>query len=333
MSLTDITFANPLLLWSLLLIPLLVVYYIRTQQKHQAPFRYSSLQGLRYSNSWKVTFYPVLFALRLLALALLILALARPQTSSKKQDISVEGIDIIVSLDVSSSMLATDFHPNRLEAAKDVADQFVEERQNDRVGLVIFSGESFMQCPLTTDHNMVQNLFKEVQTGRMQDGTAIGDGLATSVQRLKSSKSISKVIILLTDGVNNRGSVDPRTAAEMAEIFGIRVYTIGVGSNGKARMPVAIDPSGRYIFRKREVNIDEETLKHIAQTTNGKYFRATDKNKLEEIYKSIDKLEKSKIDVHRYERKHEEFFIFALVAAFILLIEIILRKTVFQTIP
>lgn len=333
MNWTDITFADPYILWGLILVPLLLLFYIWNQRRQQAPLRYSSLRGIGNTSSWRVKLYPLLIAFRLLALGLLVVALARPQTSSRKQDISVKGIDIMITLDVSTSMLATDFHPNRLEAAKNVASEFIEGRKNDRIGMAIFSGEPFVQCPLTTDHPMIQNLIKDISAGRLKDGTAIGDGLATSVQRLKSSKAISRVIILLTDGVNNRGSIDPQTAAEMAEIYGIRVYTIGVGSDGKARMPVAIDRSGKYVFRQRKVNIDEKALKKIASTTNGKYFRATNKEKMKEIYKSIDKLEKSKIDVKRYERKHEEFFIFALIAAIIILAEIILRKTVFQTIP
>lgn len=331
---SEITFANPWLLVALVLIPLLVFFYIRSYHKRQAPVRYSSLSGIGRAKSWKVRFYPLLFTFRMLALALLIVALARPQTSSRKQDVSVEGIDIIISLDISGSMLATDFNPNRLEAAKSVAKEFISERKNDRLGLVIFAAESFAQCPLTTDHQMVQNLFAEVNTNMLKDGTAIGDGLATAVQRLKDSEAESKIIILLTDGVNNTGFIDPMTAAEMAKMFGIRVYTIGVGSNGMARVPVAVNPmTGRYVFRQREVNIDEATLKEISEATNGKYFRATDKEKLKDIYSSIDKLEKSRIDVFRYERKHEEFFLFALFAALLLLLEWILRKTLFQTIP
>jgi Ca-activated chloride channel family protein len=331
---SEITFANPWLLIALVLIPLLVFFYIRSYHRRQAAVRYSSLAGIRSARSWKVRFYPLLFVLRMLALALLIVALARPQTSSRKQDVSVEGIDIIISLDISSSMLATDFNPNRLEAAKSVAKDFISQRKNDRLGLVIFAAESFAQCPLTTDHQMVQNLFSDINTDMLKDGTAIGDGLATAVQRLKDSKAKSKVIIILTDGVNNTGFVDPMTAAEMAKMFGIRVYTIGVGSNGMARVPVGIHPmTGRYVFRQREVNIDEATLEKISEATNGKYFRATDKEKLKDIYNSIDKLEKSKIDVYQYERKHEEFFLFALFAALILLLEWILRKSIFQTIP
>lgn len=329
----DITFANIHLLWGLLLIPMLIVFYYLSYHKRQATIKYSSLTTLD-NKSWKVRYRPVLFVLRMLALSLLIIALARPQTSSHKQDISIEGIDIIVSLDVSASMLGTDFNPNRLEAAKSVAKDFVISRNNDRIGLVIFSGESFTQCPLTTDHQMVTNLFDDIKTGMLENGTAIGDGLAMAVQRLKNSEAKSKVIILLTDGVNNSGSIDPLTAAEMAEIYGIRVYTIGVGSKGMARVPVSINPvTGEYIFRQRKVNIDEKTLKTISETSNGKYFRATDKNKLEEIYQSIDKLERSKIDVLSYERKHEEFLIFALLAAVLIVIEWFLRKTIFRTIP
>ncbi len=334
MNWNEITFANPEFLWGLILIPLLVFLYIRHYHKRQAPVRYSSLAGISRRKPWRVRLYPLLFILRIAALALILLALARPQTSNKKQDISVEGIDIMITMDISSSMLATDFHPNRLEAAKNVAKDFVSGRKNDRLGLVLFSGEAFAQCPLTTDLSMVNNLLEEVSTGMLEDGTAIGDGLATAVKRLKNSEAVSKVVILLTDGVNNRGAIDPATAAELAEIYGIRVYTIGVGSNGTARMPVGRHPvTGRYVFRSVEVEIDEETLKDISQVTNGQYFRATNKEKLAEIYNSIDKLERSKIEVMQYERKHEEFLWFVLIAGLALLLEFLLRKTVFQTIP
>ena len=330
----DITFANPNLLFGLLLIPFFLLYYIRKYHKRQAPVRYSSLAGISNQKSWKVRLYPALFAFRMLAFALLIIAFARPQSSTSKEDISIEGIDIMISLDVSTSMLATDFRPNRLEAAKSVAQEFINNRKNDRLGLVIFSAEAFPQSPLTTDHQMVNNLFGDINTGMLKDGTAIGEGLATAVNRLKDGKAKSKVIILLTDGVNNSGSIDPLTAAKMANTFGIRVYTIGVGSKGKARRPVGINQStGNYVFRQREVNIDEELLENIAQKTNGQYFRATNKEKLAEIYQAIDQLEKSKIDVQRYENKHEEFFLFALIAGISLLLEWLLQKTLFQTIP
>ncbi|MFW6224387.1 MAG: vWA domain-containing protein, partial [Bacteroidota bacterium] len=316
------------------LIPLLVYLYIRNYHRRQAPVRYSSLGGISTRKPWRVKFYPLLFGLRMLALALLLVAMARPQTSNRRQDISVEGIDIMITMDISSSMLATDFRPNRLEAAKNVAKDFVSGRKNDRLGLVLFSGEAFAQCPLTTDLSMVNTLLEEVSTGMLEDGTAIGDGLATAAKRLKDSEAVSKVVILLTDGVNNLGSIDPSTAAEMAEIYGIRVYTIGVGSNGTARMPVGRHPvTGRYVFRSMEVEIDEETLRDISELTNGQYFRATNKEKLAEIYDAIDKLERSKIEVMQYERKHEEFLWFALIAAFALIVEFLLRKTVFQTIP
>ncbi|MFW6020278.1 MAG: vWA domain-containing protein [Bacteroidales bacterium] len=328
------TFANPYLLLSLLLVPLFLVYYIRKYHKRQAPLRYSSLSGIGDTKSWRVKLYPALFGFRMLALVLLIIAMARPQSSTRQEDISIEGIDILISLDISTSMLATDFRPNRLEAAKSVAQEFIANRKNDRLGLVIFSAEAFAQSPLTTDHQMVSNLFDDIKTGMLKDGTAIGEGLATAVSRLKNEDTKSKVIILLTDGVNNSGSVDPSTAAEMAEAYGIRVYTIGVGSKGKARVPVGISQvTGEYVFRQREVNIDEELLEKIAQNTNGQYFRATNKEKLAEIYQTIDKLEKSKIDVQRFEHKHEEFFLFALIGSILLILEWLLRKTIFRTIP
>jgi Ca-activated chloride channel family protein len=262
---------------------------------------------------------------------LLIVALARPQTTSSRKDVSIEGIDIVLALDVSGSMLAMDLKPDRLEAAKEVAAEFISGRQNDRFGLVIFSGETFTQCPLTTDHNVVKNLFKYVKSGMIEDGTAIGDGLATSVNRLKDSKAVSKVIILLTDGVNNMGSLDPLSSAEIAKIYGIRIYTIGVGTEGTAPYPVQT-PFGiqtQYV----EVQIDEALLQEVATMTDGRYFRATSNKKLREIYDEIDKLEKSKIDVTEFRKKKEEFFPFALLAFLLITLEILLRNTVFRSVP
>ncbi|MFO8053707.1 MAG: VWA domain-containing protein [Bacteroidales bacterium] len=330
----DITFGSPVFLYGLFLIPVLIFVYLRNYHKRHAAVRYSSLKGLEGSRSWRVRLYPLLFVFRMLALCLLIISLARPQISSKQQDISIEGIDIILSLDISSSMLAADFKPNRLEAAKAVAKDFVQERRNDRLGLVIFAGEAFSQCPLTTDHHMVNTVIDDISINLIEDGTAIGNGIATAIQRLKDSKAKSKVTILLTDGVNNRGAIDPLTSAEMAKLFGIRIYTIGVGSQGVAKTPVAVDPvSGDYIYRQREVNIDEELLKEISDKTNAKYFRATDKESLSEIYHNINQLEKSKIEVQRYENKQEIFFLFTLIAVSLLIIELLLRKSLFQTIP
>lgn len=270
-----------------------------------------------------------LIVLRCIAVVALITALARPQTSLSWQDVTTEGIDIAIALDVSGSMLAEDFKPNRLEASKQVAMDFISERPYDRIGLVIYAGESFTQCPLTTDHDVLLNLFSDIKNGIIEDGTAIGMGLATSVSRLKDSKAISKIAILLTDGSNNRGSIPPVTAAEIAKEFGIRVYTVGVGSNGSARMPMQ-DQFGRTVYQNVEVKIDEKTLKEIADITDGKYFRATNKKNLEGIYKEIDKLEKSKIEVTEYKNKSEKFVPFALLAACLLLIEFLLRNIIFK---
>jgi len=262
---------------------------------------------------------------------MLIVVLARPQSSNSWQNVTTEGIDIVIALDISSSMLAMDFQPNRIEAAKNVATQFISGRQNDKIGLVIFSGESFTQCPLTTDHATVINLFRNIESGMIEDGTAIGNGLATAVSRLKESTAISKVIILLTDGVNNRGEIAPVTAAELAKTFGIRVYTVGIGTIGTAPYPMQT-PFGVQV-RDMKVDIDEPTLMKIAETTDGKYFRATNNNKLAEIYKEIDKLEKSKIDVKEYSKKEEEYMEYALAAALFLIIGLFLKSTIFRNIP
>ncbi|MBZ0243758.1 MAG: VWA domain-containing protein, partial [Bacteroidales bacterium] len=270
------------------------------------------------------------FALRWLAISLLIVSIARPQTSSSKQNMTIEGIDIVLSLDVSGSMLARDLKPDRLEASKDVAIEFIKNRPNDRIGLVIFSGETFTQVPLTTDHAVLRNMFTDIKSGMIEDGTAIGDGLATAVSRLRDSKAISKVVILLTDGVNNAGSVDPMTAAEIAKVFGIRVYTIGVGSYGTAPYPVQT-PFGIQL-RDMKVEIDEALLQNIASQTDGRYFRATSNKKLEEIYREIDQLERSKIDVTEFKRKHEEFFPLAVLALALLLLEFLLRQTLLRSV-
>jgi len=259
------------------------------------------------------------------------MALARPQSSNSWQNVTTEGIDIVIALDISSSMLAMDFQPNRLEAAKDVATKFISGRPNDKIGLVVFSGESFTQCPLTTDHATVINLFRNIETGMIEDGTAIGNGLATAVSRLKESTAISRVVILLTDGDNNRGEIAPVTAAELAKTYGIRVYTVGVGTMGTAPYPVQT-PFGVQV-RDMEVKIDEPTLQKIASTTDGKYFRATDNNSLAEIYKEIDKLEKSKMEVHEFSKKEEQYLKFALAGALLLLLGLFLKTTIFRNIP
>ena len=270
------------------------------------------------------------FILKIIAFSLLIIALARPQSSISWEESTTSGIDIILAMDISGSMLAQDLKPDRLEASKNVAMEFISKRINDRVGLVIFAGESFTQCPLTTDHNVLINLFQDVKGGMVDDGTAIGMGLATSVNRLKESQAISKVIILLTDGINNSGMVPPLTAAEIAQKFGIRVYTIGVGTEGFAPYPFQT-PFGIQ-YQDVEVKIDEKTLQDIATLTDGKYFRATNNNSLKEIYKDIDKLEKSKIKITEFHKRSEKFLPFALWALTLLFLAFILQITYFKKI-
>jgi len=328
----NITFANPNLLYLLLLIIPVIVWYIFKHHKISASIQLSTLKGIGTKHfTYKHILRHVMFAFRMLAFALLIIALARPQSTLNWKNEKTEGIDIVLALDISSSMLARDFEPDRLEASKDLAIQFINGRKNDRIGLVVFSGESFTQCPLTTDHNVLINLFRDIESGIIEDGTAIGMGLATAVNRLKDSKSPGKVIILLTDGVNNAGTIAPITAAELAQTFGIKVYTIGVGSMGQAPYPVNT-PYGVQL-RNMPVEIDEELLEDIAQSTGGKYFRATNNDKLQQIYEEIDQLEKIEIEVKEYSRKKEEFLLFVLIASALLLVEIVLRNTVLRQIP
>jgi Ca-activated chloride channel family protein len=323
----EITFANPNFFWLLLIIPLMIIWYIFREKKLYGTIKITTTKSF---NSSPITFFRhSLLVLRCISLAALITAIARPQTSLSWQDVTTEGIDIVIALDISGSMLAEDFKPNRLEASKQVAMDFISERPYDRIGLVIYAGESFTQCPLTTDHDVLLNLFDGIQNGMIEDGTAIGMGLATSVSRLKDSKAISKVAIILTDGSNNRGSIPPVTAAEIAQEFGIRVYTVGVGSNGTARTPMQ-DQFGRTVYQNVPVKIDEKTLKEIAQIADGQYFRATNKKSLEKIYKEIDKLEKSKIEVTEYKKKSEKFWPFALASVILLLLEFSLRNIIFK---
>ncbi len=327
-----ISFKNPEYFYLLLILIPMIAWYIWKQKKAGASIQFSSIMGFaRIPKSWKYYFRHSVFASVILSLALLTVALARPQSSNSWQNVTTEGIDIVIALDISSSMLAMDFQPNRIEAAKDVATQFISGRPNDKIGLVIFSGESFTQCPLTTDHATVINLFRNIQSGMIEDGTAIGNGLATAVSRLKESTAISKVIILLTDGVNNRGEIAPVTAAELAKTFGIRVYTVGIGTIGTAPYPVQT-PFGVQV-QDMKVDIDEPTLMKISETTDGKYFRATNNNKLAEIYKEIDKLEKSKIDVKEFSKKEEEYLKYALAGALFLILAMFLKSTVFRNVP
>ena len=326
----NIEFANPKLLWLLLLVPLVILWYVLRHKKQETSMQFSDTYGFaKLPKTWKSYLRHLLFALKMAALALLIVALARPQSSSTNSTSNIEGIDIVMAMDVSGSMLARDLKPDRLTAAKNVASDFVKGRPGDRMGLVIFSGETFTQVPLTTDHGVMLNMLAEMKNGLIDDGTAIGDGLATAISRLKDSEAISKVVILLTDGLNNAGSVDPYTAAEMARLFGVRVYTIGVGSYGTAPYPVQT-PFGTQI-QQMKVEIDEKLLTNVANTTGGKYFRATSNQKLDEVYQEIDKLERSKIEVTEFRRLHEEFYPLVAWALALLLLEFILRKTIFRT--
>jgi Ca-activated chloride channel homolog len=326
------TFKNPDLLYLLLLLIPMAVWYIfqfgkstaSIQIPGNAPFRKAPRTLRHYLRH-------VPFLLEIAAIILFIIALARPQSSTKWENVTTEGIDIVVALDISTSMLAMDFQPNRVEAAKKVAMEFISGREHDRMGLVVFAGEAFTQCPLTTDRAVLLNLFRDIKTGLIEDGTAIGNGLATAVARLKDSDAISRVIILLTDGENNRGEVAPLTAAEIAKTYGIRVYTIGVGTEGMAPYPV--QTAFGVQIQQMEVKIDEGMLKQIAQITDGKYFRATNNLKLAEIYKEIDRLEKSKIDVKEYSQRTEEFLPFALFGLILLVAGLFLKLTLFRNIP
>ena len=324
-----IKFAEPLFLYLLIAVPAMIAYYVIRQQHVNASLRVPGLQQFANTGTtFRHYLRHILFGLRMAAVTLLIIALARPQKTDRFQDVSTEGIDIVLAQDISGSMLARDFKPDRLEAAKNIATEFISGRPYDRIGLVVFSGESFTQCPITTDHAVLINLLREVQSGMIEDGTAIGMGLATAVNRIKDSKAKSKVIILLTDGVNNRGEIAPATAADIAKTFGVRVYTIGVGTQGTAPYPVQTPYGIQY--QDMPVEIDEGILQEIAQKTGGKYFRATDNDKLTAVYKEIDKLEKSKIDVKQFTRKEEKYLVPALIAFIMLLVEIIARNTIFK---
>ncbi len=328
-----IEFAYPGFFYALILVPLMAAWYIWKGRKGTAPLSLSGFENLDESlGSARIWLRHLLAILRMVVVVLIVVVLARPQSSNQWEQVTTEGIDIVMCMDISGSMQAMDFKPNRLEASKNVGIEFVNARQNDRFGLVVFAGESFTQCPMTTDRAVVINFMKDIDFGIIEDGTAIGMGLATAVNRIKESKAKSKVIILLTDGVNNRGDVGPVTAAELASGFGIRVYTIGVGSQGNALMPMQ-DVFGRTITQSVPVEIDEEVLKEIAATTDGVYFRATDNDKLREIYREIDQMERTRLDVKQFSKKKEEYFPFLLAALLVLLSEILLRYTLFRTIP
>lgn len=328
-----IYFANPDYLWLLLALPLLVGWYVFTRKKSQAVLKISSLNGFRAKSSFLAQLQPALFVLRILSLVLIVMALGRPQT----MDVSTrtrtnKGIDIVMAIDISSSMLAQDLKPNRLAALKRVAASFVDDRVSDRIGLVIYAGESYTKTPITSDRAIVKNALGEIQfEGLIEDGTAIGMGLATSVNRLKDSRAKSKVIILLTDGVNNSGFIDPKIASELAVEYQIKTYTIGLGSNGTARAPVGLLPNGKFQYGMTKVEIDEELLKTIAKNTGGLYFRATDNKKLEEIYAEINKLEKTEIEEFKYYNYDEKFRPLILLALALLFIEWLMRNTLFRS--
>jgi Ca-activated chloride channel homolog len=326
----NITFSQPYFFVLLLLLPVLIVWYMKTNNSRSASIQMSTTaaKGL---NSFKVSMRHIPFICRLFSLGFMIVAIANPQTKNDEQHTEGEGIDIVLCLDVSGSMTAQDLTPNRLEAAKNVAIDFVNKRTTDRIGVVIFAGESFTQCPLTSDHAILISAIQNIHSGLLTDGTAIGDGLGTGVDRLKTSKSKSKIIVLLTDGENNGGLIDPKTAKEIAKNFAIKVYTIGVGTDGNTTQPVQT-PLG-IEMRNFKVSIDEKLLKQIAGETGGKYFRAKDNEGLASIYTTIDELEKSKIEISSITRFTDKFLPFAIMAAFFLLLEILLRYIVFRKFP
>lgn len=329
--LENISFANPDFFWLFLLLPLAILWYIFKQKEQTASLRISSIKGFSHQGILP-KLRPILFIFRLLALSAIIVAMARPQT----EDISTrtkttKGIDIVMAIDVSSSMLARDLKPNRLSALKDVAADFIKKRPNDRIGLVAYAGEGYTKTPITTDKSIVLNALAEITYGQLEDGTAIGMGLATSVNRLKESTAKSKIIILLTDGVNNSGFIEPQTAANLAIEFDIKTYTIGLGTNGNALSPIAYNADGSFRYGMRQVEIDEALLKDIAQATGGRYFRATDNESLEEIYDEINKLEKTEVEEFKYYRYEERFRPWVLMAGALLILEWILRNTLFRS--
>ena len=330
---SNFEFVNSQLFWLLLVLPLLLLWFFWKRKQQTAVLKISSLKGFDTSKNWLAKLRPLLFVLRLIALALIIVAMARPRTIDESTRIkTTKGIDIVIAIDVSASMLARDLKPNRLEALKVVASKFIQARPNDRLGLVEYAGESYTKTPLTSDKNIVLSSLKSIKYNTtITGGTAIGMGLATSVNRLKESRAKGKVIILLTDGVNNSGFIDPKIASELAVEFGIKVYTIGIGSNGMALSPIGILPNGTFQYGNIQVEIDEGLLKQIAKTTGGKYFRATSNSKLEDIYEEINKLEKTEIEEIKYKSYDELFRPLVLAAFGLLLFELLLRYTLFRS--
>lgn len=328
----NISFANPEFLYGLILIPLLVLWYVKRHRTDTSEIRFSTLLPFKEvppTTKERLRHGP--FILRMVMLALLLVAFARPRTSAQGQDIYTEGIDIAMLLDISGSMLAEDFRPNRIEAAKQVASDFIDGRTTDRIGLVIFAGQSFTQCPMTTDYRVLKDLLRQVKPGMVEDGTAIGMAIAQGVNRLKDSKAKSKVMILLTDGVNNRGEIDPLTAAQIAQTFGIRIYTIGVGTIGEAPYPVQTPFGIRY--QNIPVDVDEKTLQKIAEMTYGQYFRATNNRSLKAIYNEIDEMEKTRIEVKAYRSYTELFYGWVFVGVAALLLEFGLSNTLLRKLP
>lgn len=329
----NISFLHPEFFWLFLVLPVVIAWYFWKRNKQSATLKISSVKGFKGTTSILPKLKPLLFVLRVLALSAMIVALARPQsTDVTNKTRTTSGIDIVMAIDVSGSMLAKDLEPNRMEALKRVASEFVKERPNDRIGLVVYAAESYTKTPVTSDKAVVLEALKGVKYDNvLQDGTGIGVGLATAVNRLKDSKAKSKVVILLTDGVNNAGFIDPRMASEIAKEYGIKVYTIGIGTNGMAEFPYAIAPNGQFLFRMMQVEIDEKLMKEIAATTDGKYFRATSNKSLENIYNEINKLEKTEIEEMRYFNYDEKYRPLVFLALGLLVLEILLRKTIFRS--
>jgi Ca-activated chloride channel family protein len=329
----NLVFKNPEFLWLLLLIPVIIFFMYYFRFKKVSNLKISSFDNFK-TKSFKSKLYPLLNTLRIISIALVIIALSRPQEiSNSSRTKTSSGIDIVIAVDISSSMLAQDLKPNRLEALKSVASEFINDRINDRIGLVIYAGESYTKTPVTSDKEVVINSLTEISfDGIIDDGTAIGMGLATSVNRLKDSKAKSKVIILLTDGVNNSGFIDPSTAADLASTYGIKTYTIGLGTNGNARAPVALNPNGSFRFGITKVEIDEDLLNEVADKTGGKYFRATDNRKLEEIYEEINKLEKTEVEEIKYSDIDEKYRPFALLAFVLISLELFLKYVIFRSV-
>lgn len=328
---SNLHFASPWWFLGLLIIPLMVYWQYFQKKMVDPTLKMSNPKGISVTKSWKEKVYPYLPIFKIASLAFFIIALARPQLSLKEEKVKAEGIDIMMVMDLSSSMLSKDFDPDRLEVSKLVAKEFVEKRVHDRIGLVVFSGESFTQCPLTTDHNILLDFLGSLEVGMLQDGTAIGMGLATAVNRLKDSDAKSKIIILLTDGVNNAGYINPNTAAEIAREYDVKVYTIAVGTMGQALSPVNRRSDGQYMYAMAKVEIDVALLESIAKMTEGKYFRAVDRASLENIYAEIDRLEKTEIEGNVFKRYKDEFRMFLIIGLFLFLMWWVLSQTIFRT--